>query len=464
MSTCGGRAAGSGIRGAVMKISKWVHGVATGRIRHWNDANNQLVADLWEEIESFEYPMRTALEGALVSSSQAVDRMLGIEVGRDGWMAVDLKDVQRKTLERVYFVLIDLFLALNAKASPSLYHDVHQAKARLFKTKGVLTHISILLKPDDNNTETVTKIIEAAVREAWKEIAELLNSEMASHPIPLFQFHAFVLSSATYNAKELQKLSTQQASASSIDGNSEKGHGQLPHKKIRDFFLGPSVHRDAAVADAVQAAISTGSSLARDIQADLEAAAGFDISSALATPLAVINGGNENTNSGSLLRAACVGTVAAVGIRELYNSRLAGSQTKVLHSMVARAITAWEVGQENIGHAPSPRSGGTHRQFPPGTLTGGKISVANKLMESFILTGQTPREENAKFFAQTIISCLGLSLDPRNDPPEFSVLYKLGLDGGLPILPEAAINTVSERILAVDLFWPSYLEGKEVTW
>jgi len=238
-------------------------------------------------------------------------------------------------------------------------------------------------------------------------------------------------------------------------------------KKVQDIFLGPSVRGDDATDDAVQVAISAGEVLARDIRAVLEEAAVYeemDITSALDTPLAVIDGGSGNTDPGSLLKAACVGTVAAVGFREMYMSHLAGSQKEVLHSMIARAITTWEVGQDNIGRAPSPWQGNTHLCWAPGTLMGGKKSAANKLMESFIMTGETPREENAKFFAQTILASLGLALDPCIHPPEFSVLNKLGLENGQSVLPDTVINTVAERILAVDLFWPSYLEGKELIW
>ena len=238
-------------------------------------------------------------------------------------------------------------------------------------------------------------------------------------------------------------------------------------KKIRDIFLGPSVHRDVATADAVQAAISAGDVLARGIRADLEEEAknaGLDISTALDTPLAVVDGGSGNTEPGSLLKAACVGTVAAVGFREVYTSRLAGSQREVLHAMVARALTAWEVGQENIGSAPKPWQGRTHFSWAPGTLSGGKTSVANKLMEEFILTGDTPREENARLFSQMIIATLGLASPICTNPRKFPFLYQLGLGGGKPVMPDSVINAVSERILAVDLFWPSYLEGKEVIW
>jgi hypothetical protein len=238
-------------------------------------------------------------------------------------------------------------------------------------------------------------------------------------------------------------------------------------KKVRDVFMGPSVHRDDATDDAVQVAICAGGVLAIDIRAVLEEAAvnaEIDIIAALDTPLAVVDGGSGNTEVGSLLKAACIGTVAAVGIRELNMSRLAVSQKEALHSMIARAITAWEVGQDNIGHVPNPRQGSTHFRWAPGTLVGGKTSVANKLMGSFVRTGETPREENARYFAQTILSSLGLALDPCIRAPEFSVLNKLGLVSGQPILHESVIDTVAERILAVDLFWPSYLEGKEVIW
>lgn len=239
-------------------------------------------------------------------------------------------------------------------------------------------------------------------------------------------------------------------------------------KKVRDLVLGPSVHRDVAAADAVEAAINTGEMLAKEIRSDLVAAAidaRIDISSALDTPLAIVDGGSGSREPGSLLKAACVGTAAAVGIRELVMSRLAGSQDGVLHAKVARGIAAWEVGQEYIGSALSPWQGRAHISWSKGTLSGGKTSVANVLMESFTMTGQTPREENAKFFAQTIVASLGLAIDPRGDfPPQFSVLNRLGLTSGSPILPGSTIGTVAERILAIDFFWPTYLDGKEVIW
>jgi len=239
-------------------------------------------------------------------------------------------------------------------------------------------------------------------------------------------------------------------------------------KNVRDLVFGPSVHRDVAAADAIETAIKSGKLLANEIRNDIAASArdtNLDISYALDAPLAIIDGGSGITEPGSLLQAACVGTVAAVGIRELILSRLASSQDGVLHAKVARGIAAWEVGQENVGDAPSPWQGGAHISWSKGTLSGGRTSVANKLMETFIMTGQTTREENAQFFAQTIVASLGLSPDPcAARPPQVSVLNRLGLGSGLPILPKSAINTVAERILAIDLFWPSYLDGKEVIW
>ncbi len=239
-------------------------------------------------------------------------------------------------------------------------------------------------------------------------------------------------------------------------------------KGLRDLFLGPSVHRDDAAADAVSRAIVLGEHLSMWVREDLEAAASIkkvDIIPALNTPLSVIKGGNGNTEPGSLLAAACVGAVAAVDLRELLLNHLAGSQGDVLHGMVARSIAAWEVGQENIGHAPNPYTKtGMHMSFPPGTLTGGKISVAGELMISFVLTGQSTREETTRYISETLTAILGLGPIPSGRPAQFSVLTRLGVDRGTLSLPEPVVDSVMERVLGIDPFWPSYLKGKEVTW
>jgi hypothetical protein len=253
-------------------------------------------------------------------------------------------------------------------------------------------------------------------------------------------------------------------------------------KKIRDViveppahheeFSGPSVHRDDAIADAIAAAVSSGTSMAQQIRTDLNVSAlglGLDVASALDTPLAVIDGGNGDTEHGSLLRAICVGASAAVELSELYINEAAANHARVLHFMLANGIAEWEVGREDVGRPPSAlhekgpgRANREYRSFLPGELTGGKISVAHMLMQNSGSGRPESREQNARFIAQTIISSLGLALDPYAGPPENSVLHKLGLDKGQPILPQSAIDTVAERVLAVDLFWPSYLEGKQV--
>ena len=90
--------------------------------------------------------------------------------------------------------------------------------------------------------------------------------------------------------------------------------------------------------------------------------------------------------------------------------------------------------------------------YPPGALIGGKKSIANKLMEEFIATGDTPREENARLFSQMIIATLGLASPICTNPRKFPFLHQLGLGGGPSILPGSVIDTVAERILAIDPF------------
>jgi len=185
-----------------MKISKWVRGVATGRIKHWNDINNQLVANILRKVETLDEPMCTASKGALIASSQAVDRMFGIEVGLDGWAAIDLLDVQKETLLRIYIVLINFFLALDAIALPSMKDEFRLARAGLFGTSDGGPSTTAVLPTDFNNT----KSIETASYIVWEEITKLLNSKKASDPTSKYQFAMFVLMSCKENSQDLQRV------------------------------------------------------------------------------------------------------------------------------------------------------------------------------------------------------------------------------------------------------------------
>jgi len=180
-----------------MKISKWITGVATGRIRHWNDHNNQLVSNLWGETEEYKEPTRTAFQGALVSSLQAVERMLGPEVGKDGWMAVDLSDVSGDTFEHVYAVLLDMFLVLDANAVPSLAGAITDPQTTLFGRSSVVEKYIVALSDDASGIQGVADL-------AWRELSSILNPSKATDTLTKFSFVALVIKAATENIKQLR--------------------------------------------------------------------------------------------------------------------------------------------------------------------------------------------------------------------------------------------------------------------
>jgi hypothetical protein len=228
-------------------------------------------------------------------------------------------------------------------------------------------------------------------------------------------------------------------------------------KFIGDLFLGRSVHRDDVIADGVEAAIIAGEVLATGVRKELESTAPYVN---LDTSLSVIDGGSGNEKPGSLLVASCTGAVAAVGLRELRLSKFARSHDDVLFDMVCRSIAAWEVGREDIGRTPNPWSGTTHLLYPPGTLAGGKVSVAQKVIFFSNISSRYSKAENAKILAQTIVSIVrfpGLLENYYN-------LRQLSMDETRHDLPASAVNAVTARVLGIDSFWPAYTEGKRIVW
>lgn len=181
-----------------MKISKWVTGVATGRIRHWNDRNNQLVTNLWSVIKEYDKPTRIAFKGALVSSLQVVERMLGPEVGKDGWMAVDLSDVSGDKFEHVYAVLLDMFLVLDAHLVPHLAVAITNPQSTLFGRSSMVKEYMGTLRDNAGDIQGVADI-------AWRELSSTLNPSMAIDIRARYPFVVFVIAAATENLKQLRE-------------------------------------------------------------------------------------------------------------------------------------------------------------------------------------------------------------------------------------------------------------------
>lgn len=182
-----------------MKFTRWVHGVATGRIRHWNDTNNLLIADLWGLVETYDEPMRTALRTSLVSAMQLVERMLGPEVGRNGWIAVDLLTLDRADLQAVYAILVDVFLAFEGILNRALKPSIPPIMNRLFGKPHVAPHITSLLENSPTD-------FERAANATWLELSTLLNPSASTHITSKFAFVSLFIVSATLTARQRRAI------------------------------------------------------------------------------------------------------------------------------------------------------------------------------------------------------------------------------------------------------------------
>jgi hypothetical protein len=172
-----------------VKITTWAHGVVTGRIAHWNDINNQLVADIWPAIEAMAQPQQRLWKNAVVSALGIMEKMLGPDRGLKGILGVDLKKVNRDQTEALYADLIGAFISETLRIKPSLTNTLTAEYAEIAGCLGVRRRA----------LEPPTCAIENVADSLWDRLTEIVASPRQSDPRAIFELKAMFMSHANQN-------------------------------------------------------------------------------------------------------------------------------------------------------------------------------------------------------------------------------------------------------------------------
>lgn len=253
-------------------------------------------------------------------------------------------------------------------------------------------------------------------------------------------------------------------------------------------------HRDIAAQDFLENCRQVGGRLRDGLVSALrehisigEAAARLE--SALQLPLLLIENRNQVRILRPLFDAHCLAMVQAVGACHIDEHIDPSHQETVMEWMVHRLIAAEDVGEANVGHAPSPRrpSGG-HISWAPGSFVGGLTSPQHHLFTRYMWK-YSPISALAMLLCSTRIlspdcgvrrllwaeESLGNGLTAKNlvgyapvteeDVDEWDQDVEIfDPDKVLSQIPPQCLARCISLIADVDPFWPSYCARYRLTY
>lgn len=114
-----------------MGVFTYVGNVITGRLAHWNDANNRSIADLWERCAEFPDGLRIPFQNFVVSSASLMDALLGPHEGRDRLIKKDPLRITRRQFTQMHELILESFAGVFVQINPSLSESFKRAIAVL---------------------------------------------------------------------------------------------------------------------------------------------------------------------------------------------------------------------------------------------------------------------------------------------------------------------------------------------
>ena len=189
-----------------------------------------------------------------------------------------------------------------------------------------------------------------------------------------------------------------------------------------------------------------------------------------------------------LLASHCFALVLAAGLDAVYGNVDPPDQERVMTWIIHRLIVAKDVGEENVGHVPSPRPAPSmHVSYAPGTFTGGVASELQNLVRLYEEM-KTPPHKLVLLLVSlgAIAPTTGIGKAVYRDEkigPNFVARNLVGTvapgklitewdrdfvitdaDAALSELPKVLADQMVSAIECVDTFWPEFSAKHFVTW
>ena len=190
----------------------------------------------------------------------------------------------------------------------------------------------------------------------------------------------------------------------------------------------------------------------------------------------------------SVLDEHCFAIALAAGLDAVYGNVDPPDQERVMTGIIHRLIVAKDVGEENVGHAPTPYPTlGVHVSYAPGTLTGGVASELQKLVRLYEEMKTPPhklvlllvslgaiapttgigkafyRDEKitANFVARNLVGTVAPGKPITEWDSDFVIT---DVDAALSEIPKVLVDQMVSAIQVVNPFWPEFSRQHRLTW
>lgn len=181
-----------------MGILTYIGNVLTGRFAHWNDANNQTIADLWERSNGFPDSLKIPFQDFIVSSSSLMDVLLGPDKGRKRLIKKDPLRITRQQFSRMHAVILESLAGMFIQINPSFSESGKGALAILTGSNPDRSRMIQLIEGMDRPDVMTTGCA------AWEEIIMIAESPQDTAALDAYPFAILLGSLGVESFKEIK--------------------------------------------------------------------------------------------------------------------------------------------------------------------------------------------------------------------------------------------------------------------
>ncbi len=181
-----------------MGILTYVGNVVTGRVAHWNDANNQTIADLWERTNDFPDPLKISFRAFIVASSSLMDVLLSPDKGRKRLIKRDPLRIARQQFARMHAVILECLAGMFIQLNPSFSESCKGALAILTGRDPDRSRIIQLIEGMDQLDVMATGCA------AWEEIIMIAESPQGTTAVDAYPFATLLGALGVESVKEIK--------------------------------------------------------------------------------------------------------------------------------------------------------------------------------------------------------------------------------------------------------------------
>lgn len=181
-----------------MRVFTYIGNVITGRFAHWNDANNNTIAEMWERSEQFPEHIKIPFQDFIVCCTSLMDVLLGPDKGRQRLIRTDLLKVTRQQFARIHAIMLEAFSGMFLQVNPSFSDSF---KGTLAILTGRNPDQSRIIQLTEDTDEPDVMAIGSAV---WEEVVAIAESSQGTTALDAYPFATLLGSLAAQSFKDVR--------------------------------------------------------------------------------------------------------------------------------------------------------------------------------------------------------------------------------------------------------------------